>query len=241
MARYWGSLQNGDAAYCFLARLVYIVRFNATNTYDGAKERAAEALAGFNELKTPMATELKNAQASGLLKTRKEFKDILYKFIFSEKNKAILISTNWDKVVDREINKLGESNYPYSGSNIQAYHIHGDFDYPEGMYLPSEIVAEPYRTQAENKRMGSFHGSIWRTLEECNVSVLYGLSLDPLDAELSQTLTAGWSSPNIRGIIIIDPDHARVANRVKFLTDERYPAKIIGYHPSDLETSVHYC
>ncbi|OOQ61911.1 SIR2 family protein [Mucilaginibacter pedocola] len=231
---------NGDAAYCFLARLVYLVRFSATNTYDGAKERAIEAVAYFNKLKQAMARELKIAQRSGLLRTRKEFKDILYKFIFSEHHQAILITTNWDKVIDHKINELGESNYPYSGSDIQTYHIHGDFDEPQEMYLPSEIVAEAYRTKSENEKMGSLHSSIWRTLEECNISVLYGLSLDPLDAELSQTLTAGWSSPNIREIIIIDPDHAKVANRVKFLTDDRYPVKIVGYHPADLDTPVHY-
>lgn len=231
---------DGDGAYCALARSVYLARFYATWKGSEAEEKKAWAAKYLNEIKQSIATALRADQKAGLLRTRKELLAILHKFIFSEIHQSVLISANWDTVVDQEINRLGESNYPKPGSDIKTLHIHGSIDEPTGLYLPSEVVREAYRTEEEDLAMGNLHGSIWQTIEQCHICVVYGLSLDPLDAELSQTLVAGWSNPNLQEVIIINPSHEKVANRAKFMLDERYPAKITGYHPAALDKPVIY-
>jgi len=235
-----GYKLDADGANCFFARQVYLMRFYATGTFPDAKKYLDQILADVNEQKKEIADALKAAEVKGLIKPRKELRSILYKFVFSSTNQSILITTNWDTVIDKAINVHGETNHPKIGSDIQSLHFHGSVDTPELLYLPSEVVKEPYRSDDQDRELGTLHGTVWRTLEQATKVILYGLSIDPLDAELSQTLAAGWSSPNIREIIIINPDHKKVAQRVKLLLDPRYPAKIIGYSPSDLDTKFEY-
>jgi hypothetical protein len=231
---------DSDGANCFLTRLVYLMRFYASSTSSDVKAHYQTMTENVNELKKEISEALFAAQKNKQLKARKEFKNILYKFIFSNTHKSVLITTNWDTVIDNAINELGESNNPVQGSKIESLHIHGSINSPNGLYLPSEVVREPYRSEKDDMAMGSLHGTIWRTIEDCNKTVLYGLSLDPLDAELSQTLAAGWSSPNLKEIIIINPEHKKISQRVKLLLDQRYPAKIYGYSPTNLNEKHEY-
>lgn len=231
---------DSDCANSIFARLVYLMRYYSTSTSPGAKEYLKAITDGVNELKNNVAKELTIAEENRSIRARKEFKDILYRFVFSEIHKFVLISTNWDTVINNEINILGESNYPIEGSNIETINIHGSIISPNGLYLPSEITKESYRSNDEDIKIGTIHGSVWRTLEQSNKTILYGLSLDPLDAELCQTLAAGWSSPNLREILIIDPEHGKVARRVKLLMDKRYKASISGYHPANLNLKKSY-
>jgi len=85
------------------------------------------------------------------------------------------------------------------------------------------------------------HVTVANTIADCNRTILYGLSLDPLDAELLQILSIGWDSPNLKEIIIINPDHKRVANRVKLvLNDFNQNINLIAYSPDDLITEIQY-
>jgi hypothetical protein len=229
-----------DGANCYFARQVYLMRFYATGTFPDAKKYSNQILSDVHEMKKEIAGALSQAELAGEIKARKELKDILYKFVFSTLNQSVLITTNWDTVIDNAINTYGETNHPKSGSDIQSLHFHGSVTDPELLYLPSEVVKEPYRRDDYDIKLGRLHGTVWQTLEKATKVILYGLSIDPLDAELSQTLAAGWSSPNIKEIIIINPDHKKVAQRVKLLVDARYPAKITGYSPSDLNIKVEY-
>lgn len=235
-----GHKIDADGANSFFARLVYLMRFYATGTFPNAKEYSQSFTTQVNEIKSQICEALSLAEKNKQIKARKELKDILNKFVFSNVNQAVLITTNWDTVIDNTINELGESNHPKSGSDIQSLHIHGSIKSPNGLYWPSEVVREPYRTSEEDMEMGSLHGTVWRAIEECHRTILYGLSLDPLDAELLQTLAAGWSSPNLKEIIIINPEHKKISQRVRLLLDERYPAKISGYSPSDLANRYEY-
>ncbi len=231
---------DSDGANSIMARLVYLLRFYSTGTFPDAEKGKNALLVEVNEIKSKISLHLRLAQQNKTIRARKELKEILYRFVFSEINRSVLISTNWDTVIDTEINFLGESNYPKNGSDISALHIHGSIDSPVGLYLPSEVTREAYRTKEEDSQMGSIHGTTWGTIEESNITILYGLSLDPLDAELCQTMAAGWSSPNLREIIIINPEHEKVAQRVKLLLDARYAAEISGYSPNDLTKKIKY-
>ena len=240
LGKHSGYIIDPDGANCYFARLVYLMRFYATGKFPEAKENSLIFTEVVNKIKSEISEALLFAEKNNQIKARKELKDILYRFVFSTENQSVFITTNWDTVIDNAINEFGESNHPKSGSNIQSFHLHGSIKSPNSLYLPSEVVREPYRTQNEDTGMGSFHGTVWRAIEESNKTILYGLSLDPLDAELSQTLASGWSSCNLREIMIINPDHKKVAQRVRLLMDSRFPAKIIGYCPSNLKDKYEY-
>lgn len=231
---------DADGANCRFARLVYLMRFYATGTFPDAPK----LLKGLSEevlnMKTEIADALISAEKNGQIRARKELKEILYKFIFSPIHKSVLISTNWDTVIDNAINVYGESNHPQSGSDIESLHFHGNVKEPHSLYLPSEVVREPYRSDKDDMELGTLHGTTWMTIEHCTKTILYGLSIDPLDAELSQTLAAGWSSPNLKEVIIINPEHKKVSQRVKLLLSEKYPARISGYSPSNLNEKFEY-
>ena len=231
---------DADAANCSFARLVYLMRFYATGTFPDAKTHLKAILNDVSEMKSEIATALILAEKNGQIKARKELKDILYKFVFSTVHQSVLITTNWDTVIDNAINVLGETNHPKSGSDIQSLHFHGSVATPHKLYLPSEVVREPYSSDKDDTEIGTVHGTVWQTIEQCTKTILYGLSIDPLDAELSQTLAAGWSSPNLTEVIIINPDHKKVAQRVKLLLDKRYPAKVTGYSPTNLNDRHDY-
>jgi len=104
--------------------------------------------------------------------------------------------------------------------------------------LPTEVTRENYRTKEEDAAIGNNHGSIWRTLENSNVSIFYGLSLAALDAELGQTLASGWDSKNLEKIIIIDPDHLTISKRVKSHLKHPRKIKIYGYDPRQLNNEI---
>jgi hypothetical protein len=176
-----GYKTDADGANCYFARLVYLMRFYATGTFPGAKEKSLSLIRDFNRFKSEISKALITSEEEKQIFARRELKDILYKFVFSRVNKTVLITTNWDMVIDNAINVLGESNYPKSNSDIQSLHIHGSIKTPNGMYLPSEVVREPYRTKEDDIAMGSLHGTAWRALEEANITILYGLSVDPLE------------------------------------------------------------
>ena len=77
-------------------------------------------------------------------------------------------------------------------------------------------------------------------MEKGNRTILYGISLDPLDAELNHALSVGWKSKENEEIIIIDINHEKVAKRVKLLLEKRSQVKVVGYHPEDLTNEINY-
>lgn len=232
---------DGDGANFLFARYIYLLKFYAKVASSGKYSENFEGMkSNISVLKENIADELKKAQNIGEIKPRENFKEIVNKFVSSNTDKAFLVSTNWDEVIDLEINKLYRSNHPKPNSDIQSFHIHGSISSPNELYLPSEITQENYRTENEEMKMGKNHGSLISLLENGNITILYGISLDPLDAELNQTLAAGWSTPNMEEIIIVNPSHEKVARRVKLLLDERYPAKITAYNPNNLNKKIEY-
>ena len=224
---------DGDCANSYLARIVYLLRFYSAADSD----LLVELMDQTKRLKKKICAELKIAQDNREIKARPQLKSILEKFVFKEEGSSFLIvNANWDTVMDKEIIRLSSPYY----ENLSAIHIHGDIATSGSLYLPSEVTIEPYRTEAERSEIGGIHRGIWEAMEKANTTILYGLSLDPLDAELCQTLAVGWSSPENRNIIIIDPQHDIIAKRVRLLADVRYNVNVIGYSPDDLNSKTVY-
>jgi hypothetical protein len=232
---------DGDGANFLFAKNIYLMRFYAKFASRGIyKNHITRVKENISLLKENISIELKIAEKNNLIKPHKEFKAIVKKFISSNIDKAFLVTTNWDEVIDNEVNKLYHSNYPKPNSIIQSLHIHGSINSPNGLYLPSEITQEMYRTSEEEKKMGKNHGLFISLLEKGNRTILYGISLDPLDAELNHALSVGWKSKENEEIIIIDINHEKVAKRVKLLLEKRSQVKVVGYHPEDLTNEINY-
>jgi hypothetical protein len=225
-----------DGANCFFARLIYLLRFYSKIPHTDAKRYLKISRENAETLKNGICEEIKIAQSKGFLKPRNEFRKILRKFAFNDsKNSVGLISTNWDTVIDDDVDDLLKQIY--SGrQTLKCFHIHGSIEFPEHLYLPSETTQENYRSDTENKKFGLNHAKTIQFLEQATQILIYGLSLDPLDAELSQVLAgAGYPNNQLQEIIIVNPDYERIKNRVKVLMFPRNNIKIRCFSPEDLE------
>lgn len=225
-----------DGANCFFARLIYLQRFYAKIPVADAKRYLKISLENMVTIKNAICGEIKNAQKAEILKPREEFRTILKKFVFNgSKNSVGLISTNWDTVIDDDVDDLLKEIYN-GNQTLKCFHIHGSVEFPDYLYLPSETTQENYRSDDENKKFGLNHAKTIQFLEQANQVLIYGLSLDPLDAELSQVLGGvSFGSNNLREIIIVNPDYERIRNRVKVLLFPNTSIKIKCFSPENLE------
>ncbi len=229
-----------DGANCFLARLVYLLRWYSSDTTEVGKEALDAGKQFLNDIRASICRELHVAQANDELMVRAEFSDIIDSFIV-RKNRAVtlmLVTTNWDTVVP---DALAQYLHRTMDGEIVPLHIHGSIANEDTLYLPTEMTKEPYRSPMEEKSIGGVHGSVWRGLESAEQVVVYGLSLSPLDAELGQILAAGYNNAYLKEISIICPDHALVAHRTNllFLEADRTIA-VRGYDPQDLSKASDY-
>lgn len=220
---------NSDGANSMLANIVYLQRFNSKNIGSSKNEISKELL---SSIKTRICKELEIAQNNGTIFARKALIRILEKFVVATDNRLLLISTNWDEVIENEINKL-----PFI-SKLEAFHIHGKLDNPEGIYLPSEIGREPYRSEEQQIKFDSMHGTLVNLIKKCHRAIFYGISLDPLDAELSTVVTSGLIRTDLKEIIIIDLKPEIVAQRLKVHYIGREIPKMTGYLPGNLNEKI---
>jgi hypothetical protein len=215
---------NINNANCFFAQLIYLARFYSNINHFEAAKNLVVTLDNIKILKNQICSNLKLAQENGEIRSRSELKKILSKFITSKGNKATLISTNWDTVIEDEINKIYHLN---DEKKISCLHVHGDID--SDIYLPTEITPETYRTEEEEKNFGSKTSLLIKALEKTDTLLIYGLSLNPLDAELLQVISY---INNVKKIIVIDPKHDDVINNLRAIIEHSHELNIIGYCPS---------
>ena len=198
-----------------------------------------EELETVNSLKDAVCFSLKVAQKRGILKPRKEFTAILDKFVLSNPTNLFgFVTTNWDTVIDTEADRWVKEKY-HNIESAKVFHIHGSIHAHEHIYLPSETSMENYRSDDENHKIGLDHFGMYQFLAEANVIILYGLSLDPLDAELSLLLNGAFAkSKTIREVIIVNPNYSVVQKRVKILLFRKTGISIRCFHPENLEVEL---
>ncbi|MGU3308276.1 hypothetical protein ACLBW8_18675 [Pseudomonas sp. M5A4_2d] len=228
---YYDFPLTSDSANSILARLIYLVRwYSSLKTEHGATQYKTH-LELLNEIKTSISRELKKAQDSGEITVRASLIACTKLFLLSHSKKFAYITTNWDSVGSHAIKKeLNKTHHV----NIYPLHIHGHFDAPSGIYLPTEMVKEPYRSSEEEMTLGSTHGMAWRALEPATRIILFGLSLSPLDAELQQIVACGLDFDCKKEVIIVDPNHNEIAQRINLLINPARNISVTGYHPDDL-------
>lgn len=230
MQPYYDFPLTPDSANSIMARLVYLVRwFSSLKTDHGAAQYKLH-VDGLNEIKLSISRELKQAQESGEIAVRPSLIACAKFLLTPYAKKFVYVTTNWDSVgsraLERELNKTHHIN-------IYPLHIHGHVDSPSELYLPTEMVKEPYRSSDEEMALGSVHGSVWRALEPAARIILFGLSLSPLDAELQQIIACGLDFDRKKEVIIVDPLHAEIAQRVNLLINPLRNVSVVGYHPED--------
>jgi hypothetical protein len=234
-------LIDGDSANSFFARLIYLLRWwYSFPDEEHTRTIQKQHLDYLNLLKSRIAQELSDARNSGELAVRPQLYDVIDHLLVPDGNKNanfMLVNTNWDTVADEATRSHLIKTHD---GELYPLHIHGSVDDHRLLYLPSELTREPYRTPGEEQQVGGIHNSIMRGLEDASRVVIYGLSLSPLDAELLQTLAAGFSNDNLAEIHVVVPDHKLVAGRVRLLLDPRKTVKLIGHDIDDLSKEVVY-
>lgn len=237
---YCGGDTTAQGASFFLAQLVYQLRWFAGLDDDRSREALSTLKGYWVEIRTAISRELIAAQERGEIRVRAEFAQIVDQFLLATAREFLLVSTNWDLVVDKSINDLPAIKDVPGTWHIFPLHVHGSVKDPATLYLPTEITREPYRQAHEDNAIGTIHGNIMRALEQSDRSVVYGLSMSPLDAELCMTVAAGWDNPVLREVVIIDPDHEAIAERVMLMLQRRYQVTVVGYHPGNLNDPMVY-
>ena len=224
---------DGDAANSIFAGHIYRLRFYSSFPRPHILDDLEEQLSIVSDLKTLICEQLAHAQNTGAISVRKEFLEILQHFVYKLNNKVGFLTTNWDTTVADAADEF--MNKTYNTPSARCFHIHGSIKEPYGLYLPSETSRENYRSAEENDRLGMNHALSLRFLKDANQIILYGLSLDPLDAELGQILNATFTkNSDLEEIIIINPEYAKVKQRVVLLIPYFKDIKITCFDPNDL-------
>ena len=212
-----------------MARLIYIGR----ELWRNGEGRRARKLrkkfrAKLKELKHSIAAALKAASEAREISVREEFARVL-EVVFCDAERAAVVTTNWDRTVEQEVARLQP--------NIGFRYLHGRCEAPEGLYLPTEVVTEPYRKEGARRLLRHRRAEVVCGMQQVSKVVLYGLALSPLDAELGQVLASAMNGSNVQRIQIVDPDYASIAERVAGLTDAANARRveIVGGPPDQLD------
>ena len=232
-----GPETDADTANFLFAKSICALRLYSKSP-KGAKQ-LKEEMQTVQLMKEVICDSLKLAQKREILKPRKEFTTMLHKFVLSNTNNLFgFVSTNWDTVIDSEVNRWVKEKY-YDIESATVFHLHGSIEEQENIYLPSETSMENYRSDEENDKLGYAHFTTYKFLEQANTIILYGLSLDPLDAELSLLLNGVLSNgTSVKEVIIINPDYQKVRKRLKILLFRKTHVSIRCFKPDNLDDEV---
>lgn len=229
-----GHETDSDTANFLFAKSVCAMRLYSKSS-KGSKQLQEEQET-VRMIKDVICDSLKLAQKKGLLKPRKEFTAVLDKFVLCNPNNLFgFVTTNWDTVIDAEADLWVKEKY-LDIESAKVFHIHGSIEAHENIYLPSETSMENYRSDDENDKVGYAHFATYELMKEANVIILYGLSLDPLDAELSLLLDGTFaSSKALREVIIVNPNYQVVRKRVNILLFRRTGIAVRCFDPKNLD------
>ncbi len=222
-----------EAANTALALLVYNLRFWSTDIQSDNYKKSFNIL---HRTRLGISAHIQYYQQNGLINIRPEFDQILSKFILTGFNGFLFITTNWDTVVD-DVLKSHPLIRSYITNNKEVcMHLHGSFNEPNLIYLPTEVIEEAYRTQEEKLSMGKLLRRTYKSLLIAEKIVLYGLSLSPLDVELMQLLGSSISKNVVLKVVqIIDINHEVIADKMHIILDKNKKVKVEGIHPERLD------
>jgi hypothetical protein len=226
-----------DGANSFFARVVYLLRWWKMDHGEESKQTFESWLKKLTDIKRDIARELKLAEADGKIKARPSLALLMEKLVVGYSPCFGLVTTNWDTVVPQAIGSVLGADYEGS---VEALHLHGSVANPDTLYLPSEVIREPYRQPHVEHEIGVMHSTVVEKIRGAQRTILYGLSIDPLDAELSQVLSAAWNCSSMEEILIVDPQHGKIAHRVNLLVARHRNVRIVGINPNTMAEEKDY-
>lgn len=183
-----------------------------------------DCLAEYRDTTASIGSALR-AQA-GMLHVRPEGPLIVKRLLDTPAQDApfAIITTNWDFSIaalqDRGTRESAGINY-----------LHGTYEV--GMYLPGEVLDEPYRSEDNRSEFGSAMFETVHIVRDAQRLVVYGLSFSPLDAELGFLLysAAQQRQRPFDEVVVVDLKPDAVISR---LTVHLGPQKFIGTKPEDV-------
>jgi hypothetical protein len=224
---------SADGANFALARMVYIGRgICLRKELKDAPAILASYKAKLIGLRRAITLELGIAREH--LRVRPPFRDVMEQVVRWPAAQVTFATTNWDDAVARALAELDPQ--------IRCHHLHGTCDDPERLYLPTEIVEEPYRDDSEASELQTRRKHLTYHVDKAHRIVLYGVSLSPLDVELAQILASGMAGrTSVRELRIVDPNYPAIAERVMGVTYEGNPdVRVFGTHPARLSEAWLY-
>lgn len=225
-----------EEANTLLALLVYNLRFHANQKKDSNDKIFEECQNMLYKHRKNICEQIKYYQNSGQMKVREEFDDIVNKVILQDCSRLLLITTNWDTVVEDAL-KVHPDMKKFTYGTYVCTHLHGIYHDPDLLYLPTETVNEKYRSQEQEFYIGREHSSTMVSLKQAQILIIYGLSISPLDAELLQVLSSALSCNKVLETIkIVDINHDAVAKKINIILQGRTSVKVEGYHPQKLDS-----
>lgn len=217
-----------DAANVYFATLVHRLRwlkamslkFEIADKYRSTYVSAFdETLREYREVTAAVASAIKGWDGN---KLRPEAATIRKRLLGDECRFAVF-TTNWDFSVTEFL----EGQYHDRCAGL--HYLHGT--YSVGLYLPGEVIDEPYRGPANRSEFLMAALSTVHMLRDALRLVVWGLRVSPLDAELGFLLQAAVRQRKVpfSEIIVVDPDHQAVTRNLRVhLGDQNY----VGVKPS---------
>jgi len=218
-----------------LANIIYQLRWAtaAVTQLQEAPDPAVRAsldtsIGTYKRIRKLIAEHLLTAAANGTLCASPEATVIAEKFCRT--HTTYVATTNWDVTL--------ESAFA-PGAHCAVDYIHGNVRRPETLYLPTEILDEPYRVHFPDEMpyVRALRNGVVRFMEhlrDADYLLVYGISLSSLDAELSVLLAQGW---RLRGnrpfteVVVINKEPERVIPNLKFSIGAQH---VRGIAPVDL-------
>ncbi len=183
----------------------YLRNFNKLKQTYKLKKIFKQRLSLYNNLKKDICTEIQVSSSNHELKLNTYIDLIIQNFLG---DKFMVLTTNWDKLLEEKL-------------NVYVHHIHGSIDDFDSLYLPTEVIEENYRNP--NSHIVKT-GQAMDMLERINKLYIYGLSLSPLDIELSFILSDTYTeNSHIDEITIFDKSESidLVEQRLRFILNKK--------------------
>lgn len=146
------------------------------------------------------------------------------------------VTTNWDNVIESG-HKLPNGTKPF------VLHVHGNARRDRSlMLLPGEIVAEPYRSNRERRKMErELISSFYPAIESTRRLVIYGHAVAASEAELRIVMQMGLHGSIVDEIVIVNTTEdilKAVASQIKPLIAVGHRPSMTGYTVNDLDTPI---
>jgi hypothetical protein len=144
------------------------------------------------ELKSLIAKHVHAALQRKSIYVRPSFLSAFQRHAGGTPDSVAVLTTNWDLTLEQQLPK-----------EMEILHLHGTTIDTSTLYLPTEMGDEPYRTPDE--RVSFFQNSYkWQHIAGAKRVIIYGLSMSPLDPELSLMFQTGILSKVKPDITIMD-------------------------------------